>query len=62
MEFLRKLHLMIKKLNLIYFLLYKYIAFYYRKPIKRTIDDVKLMVQMGALTLKLSENINKIND
>ena len=62
MEYLKKLYLMIKKLNLIYFLLYKCIIFYYRKPIKRTVDDVKLKVQMGALTLKLSENINKIND
>ena len=37
-------------------------ALYYRKPINKTVDDVKLKIQMGALTLKLSENINKIND
>ena len=30
-----------KKLNLIYFLLYKYMALYYRKPINKTVDDVK---------------------
>ena len=35
---------------------------YYRKPIEKTINDVKLKMQIGALTLKLSENINKIND
>ena len=37
-------------------------ALYYRKPIKKTVDDVKLKMQMGALTLKLSENINKIDN
>ena len=31
---------------------------YYRK----TVNDVKLKMQMAAFTLKLSENINKIND
>ena len=35
---------------------------YYRKPIEKTINDFKLKMQIGALTLKLSENINKIND
>ena len=35
---------------------------YYRKPIEKTINDVKLKMQIGALTLKLSENINKISD
>ena len=35
---------------------------YYRKPINRVIDDVKLKMQFGALTLKLSENNNKIDD
>ena len=35
---------------------------YYRKPLNKMVDDVKLKIQMGALTLKLSENINKIND
>ena len=37
-------------------------AYYYRKPIDRTVNDVKLKMQIGALTLKLSENINKINN
>ena len=27
---------------------------YYRKPIEKTVDDVKLKMQIGALTLKLS--------
>ena len=35
---------------------------YYRKPINKVIDNVKLKMQLGALTLKLSENNNKIND
>ena len=35
---------------------------YYRKPINKTIDDVKLKMQMAAFTLKLSENNNKIDD
>ena len=35
---------------------------YYRKPINKVIDDVKLKIQLGALTLKLSENNNKIDD
>ena len=35
---------------------------YYRKPIEKTVNDVKLKMQMATLTLKLSENINKIND
>ena len=34
---------------------------YYRKPMNKTVDNVKLKIQMGALTLKLSENISKIN-
>ena len=37
-------------------------ADYYRKTANKTIDDVKLKMQMTAFTLKLSENINKIND
>ena len=32
---------------------------YYRKPKNKTIDDVKLKMQLGALTLKISENNNK---
>ena len=35
---------------------------YYRKPIIKVINDVKLKMQLGALTLKLSENNNKIDD
>ena len=35
---------------------------YYRKPIDEVIDDVKLKMQLGALTLKLSENNKKIDD
>ena len=53
MEYLKKIVFNDKKLNLFYFLLYKYMAFYYGKPIKRTVDDVKLKVKMGTLTLKL---------
>ena len=37
-------------------------ADYYRKTVSKTVDDVKLKMQMTAFTLKLSENINKIND
>ena len=35
---------------------------YYRKPINKVVDDVKLKMQIGALTLKISENNNKIDD
>ena len=35
---------------------------YYRNPINKVIDDVKLKMQLGALTLKLSENNKKIDD
>ena len=35
---------------------------YYRKPINKVIDNVKLKMQLGALTLKISENNNKIDD
>ena len=35
---------------------------YYRKPINKVADDVKLKMQLGALTLKISENNNKIDD
>ena len=34
---------------------------YYHKPINKFIDDVKLKMQLGALTLKISENNNKID-
>ena len=35
---------------------------YYRKPINKVVDDVKLKMQLGALTLKISENNNKGDD
>ena len=35
---------------------------YYKKPINKTIDDVKLKMQIGTLTVKITENIDKIND
>ena len=35
---------------------------YYRKPINKVVDDVKLKMQLGALTLKISENNNKIDN
>ena len=35
---------------------------YYRKPINKVVDNVKLKMQLGALTLKISENNNKIDD
>ena len=35
---------------------------YYRKPINKVANDVKLKMQLGALTLKLNENNNKIDD
>ena len=35
---------------------------YYRKPINKVIDDIKLKMQLGALTLKISENNDKIYD
>ena len=35
---------------------------YYRKPINKVVNDVKLKMQIGALTLKLSENNKKIDD
>ena len=60
MEYLKKNYLIIRKLNLIYFLLYRYMN-YYRKPIDKTFDDVKLKMQIGTLTVKITENINKIN-
>ena len=34
---------------------------YYRKPINKVIEDVKLKMQLGALTLKIFENNNKID-
>ena len=57
-----KMEYLKKKLNLIYFLLYKYMADYYRKTVNNTANDIKVKMQMAAFTLKLSENMNKIND
>ena len=37
-------------------------ADYYRKTVNNTANEVKLKMQMAGFTLKLSENINKIND
>ena len=37
-------------------------ADYYRKTLNRVVNDVKLKMQLGALTLKLSENNKKIYD
>ena len=62
MEYLKKILFNNKKLNLIYFLLYKYMANYYRKTVNNTANDVKLKMQMAAFTLKLSENNDKIDD
>ena len=35
---------------------------YYRKTVKNTANDVKLKMQIAALTLKLGENNDKIDD
>ena len=35
---------------------------YYRKNVTNTTNDAKLKMQIGALTVKITENINKIND
>ena len=35
---------------------------YYRKNVNNTANDVKLKMQIGALTVKITENINEIND
>ena len=37
-------------------------ADYYRKTVNNTANDVKLKMQIGALTVKITENTNKIND
>ena len=59
---MKKYCLIIKKLNSIYFLIYKYMADYHRKTVNKVVNDVKLKMQLGALTLKLNENNNKIDD
>ena len=35
---------------------------YYRKNVDNTANDLKLKMQIGSLTVKMTENINKIND
>ena len=35
---------------------------YYRKPLNKVIDDVKLKMVLSSLTLKISENNDKIDD
>ena len=35
---------------------------YHRKTVNNTANDVKLKMQIGALTVKITDNINKIND
>ena len=37
-------------------------ADYYRKTVNNTANDVRLKMQMAAFILKLSENINEINE
>ena len=37
-------------------------ADYYRKTVNKVVNDVKLKMQLGALSLKLNENNNKIDD
>ena len=37
-------------------------AYYYRKTVNNTANDVKLKMEIGALTVKITENINRIND
>ena len=37
-------------------------ADYYRKTVNKVVNDVKLKMQLSALTLKLNENNNKIDD
>ena len=61
MEYLKKILFNNKKLNSIYFLIYKYMN-YYRKLINKVIDDVKLKMGLSPLALKISENNKKIDD
>ena len=53
---MKKYCLIIKKLNSIYFLIYKYMN-YYRKPINKVANDIKLKMGLSALTLKLNDLI-----
>ena len=34
---------------------------YYRKPINKVANDLKLKMRMAALTLKITENANKLD-
>ena len=34
---------------------------YYRKPINKVANDLKLKIQMAVLTLKIAENANKLD-
>ena len=34
---------------------------YYRKPINKVTNDLKLKMRMAALTLKITENANKLD-
>ena len=36
-------------------------AYYYRKTVNNTANDIKLKMQIGALRLKISENNDKID-
>ena len=35
---------------------------YYRKTVNKTANDIKLKKRIGVLTVKITENINKIDD
>ena len=48
MEYFKKILFNNKKIKFDMFFLYKYMAYYYRKPINKTVDDVKLKMQIGA--------------
>ena len=37
-------------------------ADYYRKNVNNTVNSIKLRMEIGALSVKMTENINKIND
>ena len=61
MKYLKKILFNNKKIKFNIFSLYKYVN-YYRKPINKIVNDVKLKMLIGALTVKITENINRIND
>ena len=59
MEYLKKILFNNKKIK---FNIFSFIYMnYYRKTVNNTANDVKLKMQIGALTVKITENINKIN-